>query len=64
MPYCFRLQKKVNCDRTLTAINFNKGLTGEENIKVYLDKLDVFKLWETDKIHPRILAESPQKTPE
>lgn len=64
MPYCFCLQKKVNCDQTLTAINFNKGITGKEKIEVYLDKLDVFKLWKPDEIHPRILAGLPQKTPE
>lgn len=64
MPYCFSLQKKVNCDQTLTAINFNKGIIRKEKIKVYLDKSDVFKLWEPDEIHPRILAELPQKPPE
>lgn len=62
MPCCFSLQKKVNCAQTITAINFNKGITGKEKIKVYLDKLDVFKLSELNEIHPRILAKLPQKT--
>lgn len=63
MPYCLRLQEKVNCDQTLTTINFNKGITEKEKIKVYLDKLDIFMLREPNEIHPRILAESPQKPP-
>lgn len=46
MPVRFSLQKKVNCDQTLSTINFNKGITGKEKIKVHLDKLDLFKLWE------------------
>lgn len=60
MPYCFSLQKKVNCDQTLTAINFNKGIIRKEKIKVYLDKSDVFKLWEPDEIHLEYLLNCPR----
>lgn len=31
-------------------------------MKAYLEKLDVFKLWEPDEIRPRILDDLPQKT--
>lgn len=55
--------KKVNCSQILNTININskgEGMetkTGKEQVKDYLDKLDVFKSAGPDEIHPRVFQE-------
>lgn len=54
--------KNVNCDHALNSINISKGegaqaKTGREQVKEYLDTLDVFKLAGPNEIHPRTLME-------